>query len=44
MKFAGLGLKNIVVLWIVLALITLMMKTVLTKHPVSGLSEAVQAL
>lgn len=40
-KFAGIGLKNIIVLWLVLMILTVMAKVILAKHPVQGLSEFV---
>jgi len=43
-KFAGVGLKNILVLWMLFVLLTVMAKAILTKHPVRGLSEVVQAV
>ncbi|MCU5087561.1 hypothetical protein OCA23_30330 [Bacillus cereus] len=43
-KFAGIGLKNLVILWLLLTILTVMAKVVLTKHPVPGLSEVVQAV
>lgn len=43
-KFAGVGLKNIIVLWLMFILLTVMAKAILTKHPVKGLSEVVQAV
>jgi hypothetical protein len=43
-KFAGLGLKNVLVLWVIFIVLTVMAKTVLTKHHVSGLSEFVQSV
>ncbi|MEB8702224.1 hypothetical protein P4H21_15810 [Bacillus cereus] len=43
-KFAGVGLKNIIVLWLMFVLLTVMAKAILTKHPVRGLSEVVQAV
>jgi len=44
MKFAGLGLKNILILWLLIMILTVIAKVVLTKHPVAGLSEVVQAV
>ena len=43
-KFAGLGLKNILVLWLIFILLTVMAKAILTKHPVPGVTEIVQAV
>lgn len=43
-KFLGLGLKNLigVLLFVIIGIVVL--KTVLTKHPVKGVSEVVQAV
>jgi len=39
-KFAGLGVKQVIVLWIVLSLITVIVKTVLVKQaPESGVTK-----
>ena len=43
-KFLGLGLTKILGLWLCLVLLTVGAKTVLTKHPVPGLSEIIQAI
>lgn len=40
-KFAGLGIKQVIALWIILSLITIMVKTILVKYPVKGLTETV---
>ena len=44
MKFGGLGLNQIVILWLILALITVMIKTVVNKYYVKGLTEVVNTL
>nr|DAI59062.1 MAG TPA: hypothetical protein [Tectiviridae sp.] len=41
-KFLGLGLKNIIGLYFILMLISLLLKTVFTKYEVEGLSEIVR--
>lgn len=41
-KFLGLGLKNIIGLYFILTLISLIMKTVFTKYEVEGLSEVIR--
>ena len=43
-KFGGVGLKNMVVIALFTMIIIVVMKTVLTKHPVKGVSEVVQAV
>lgn len=43
-KLAGLGLKNIVILWMIFVILTVLAKTVLTKHPIQGVTEIVQAV
>jgi hypothetical protein len=43
-KLAGVGLQNIFVLWILLMLMTVAAKVIVTKYPVKGLSEIVQAV
>ncbi|MGG1343880.1 hypothetical protein ABE244_25650 [Bacillus toyonensis] len=43
-KFAGVGLKNIIILWLFTMILTVIAKVVLTKHPVPGLSEVVQTV
>jgi hypothetical protein len=42
-KFLGIGLKKALALWLFFILMTVMAKAVLTRYPVSGLSEIVQA-
>jgi hypothetical protein len=43
-KFAGIGLKNILVIWLLIIVLTVMAKVVFTKHHVPGVSEVVQAV
>jgi hypothetical protein len=43
-KLAGVGLQNIFVLWILLLLMTVAAKVIVTKYPVKGLSEIIQAV
>lgn len=42
-KFAGIGLKNILVIWMIILILTVLAKVVFTKYPVPGVSEVVQA-
>ena len=42
-KFAGVGLKNIFIIWLVCIIFTLMAKVILVKYPVTGLTEIVVA-
>jgi hypothetical protein len=44
MKFAGLGLKNMVITAIFTMLFIVLMKTVVTKHPIPGVTEIVTAV
>lgn len=41
-KFLGLGMINIIGLYFILMLISLIMKTVFTKYEVEGLSEVIR--
>lgn len=43
-KFAGIGLKNILVIWLIIIILTVMAKVVFTKYQVPGVSEVVQAV
>lgn len=43
-KFAGVGLKNLVVISIFVMVFIVMMKVVFTKHHVDGVSDLVQAV
>lgn len=43
-KLAGVGLQNIFILWILLMLMTVAAKVIITKYPVKGLSEIIQAV
>ena len=43
-KFAGVGLLNAVLIAFITMLVIVATKTVLTKYPVNGLSEIVQAV
>lgn len=38
-KFAGVGLKNIVVIWLFVMILNVMAKVIITKYPVNGLKE-----
>ncbi len=42
-KFAGVGLKNLVLIWIVLTIFTLIAKVLTVKYPVKGLTEIIHA-
>ena len=41
-KFLGLGLINIIGLYFIMVLISLVMKTIFTKYEVEGLSEVIR--
>lgn len=43
-KFAGVGLKNLVVISIFVMVFIVIMKVVFTKHHVEGVSELVQTV
>lgn len=43
-KFAGLGLKNLIVVSLFTMLMIIVIKTIAIKHPVPGLTEAVAAI
>lgn len=40
-KFAGVGLKNIFLIWLVCIVFSVIAKIVVTKYPVTGLTEVV---
>ncbi len=42
-KFAGVGLKNIFLIWLVCIVFSVVAKIVVTKYPVTGLTEVVLA-
>jgi hypothetical protein len=43
-KVGGVGLKNLVVIALFTMVFIVMMKVILTKHPVQGVSEVVNAV
>lgn len=43
-KFAGVGLKNLVVISIFVMLFIVVMKVVFTKHEINGISQVVQSV
>jgi putative flippase GtrA len=43
-RFAGVGVVNVVVLWILFILLTVMAKVILAKYPVKGLTEVIQSV
>lgn len=43
-KLAGVGLKNLVVISLFTIIFIVMLKTILAKHPVKGVSEVVHAV
>lgn len=43
-KFLGVGLINAFGLWLLFVLLTVGMKVILTKHPIDGVSEIIQAV
>jgi hypothetical protein len=43
-KFAGVGLKNVVVIGLMTIIMIVVLKVVLTKHPVKGVTEIISAV
>jgi hypothetical protein len=43
-KFAGLGLKNVLLLWMIFIVLTVMAKVIFVKYPVPGVSDVVGAV
>lgn len=41
-KFAGVGLVNIIVIWLICSLLTVIAKVIFTKYEVGGLSDVVR--
>lgn len=42
-KFAGVGMVNLLLIWIMCIMFTLVAKVVLVKYPVKGLTEIITA-
>lgn len=42
-KFLGVGLVNVFGIFLMVTVLSVIAKVVLTKHPVSGISELIQA-
>lgn len=42
-KFLGVGLKNVLLIWLVITILSLMAKVIFTKYPVDGISQVFQA-
>lgn len=40
-KFAGVGLKNIFLIWLVCMIFSLIAKVIVTKNPIEGISQIV---
>ena len=40
-KFAGVGLKNIFLIWLVCMVFSLMAKVIVAKYPIDGLTQIV---
>lgn len=40
-KFAGVGLKNIFLIWLVCMVLSLVAKVIVTKYPIEGISQTV---
>lgn len=43
-KLGGVGLKNLIVILLFVILGIVVLKTILTKHPVKGVSEIIQTV
>lgn len=43
-KFAGVGLKNVFLIWILCIIFTLMFRVIMVKYPVDGLKEVAMAV
>ncbi|WP_179865938.1 hypothetical protein [Bacillus wiedmannii] len=43
-KFAGIGMKNILAIWFLFIILTVMAKVILTKYPIKGISEVIQTV
>jgi hypothetical protein len=43
-KFAGVGLKNVILIWLLCVVFTVMAKVILAKHPVPGISEVIHSV
>lgn len=44
LKLAGLGLKNLVLVSLFVIVFIVMLKTILIKHPIAGVTEVVSAV
>lgn len=42
-KFAGVGLGNIFLIWLVCIVFSVVAKTIAVKYPIDGLSDIIQA-
>lgn len=42
-KFAGVGFGNIVIIWMMCTVLSIIAKTLAAKYPVEGLSQAILA-
>lgn len=40
-KFAGVGLKNVLIIWLLCTVITVIVKVIVTKYPIPGVSEVI---
>ena len=43
-KFAGIGLKNILIIWLICCIFTVMAKVIFIKHEVEGVSDFFRAV
>lgn len=43
-KFAGVGLKNVFLIWILCMIFSLMFKVIMVKYPIEGLKEVALAV
>jgi hypothetical protein len=42
-KFLGVGLTNVLLIWLAVTLLSLMAKVIFTKYPIDGVSQIFQA-
>jgi len=43
-KFAGVGLKNVLVIGLLTIILIIVLKTIFTKYPVEGVTDVVHAI
>ena len=43
-KFAGVGLLNLIAIWLMIMVLTVMAKVVVAKYPIAGISDIILAV